>query len=113
MIHRFPGTSEQEVVQAGLVTQKKRVERVRDGKNEVEVLGINQFIHSFLHPPDLCGPLTLWTSAVPAGIIGNGEQATCGANIDMSAECSAAAIENGIDRFSLDCGHGIPSFIRF
>jgi len=111
LIHRFPGASKQEIVQAGLIAEKKRIECVRDGKNEVEVLGVDQFIHSLLHPPDLSRPLAFRASPVPAGVVGNGEQATGGAHIDMSAECYGAAMEDGIDRFSLDCGYGILSFI--
>ena len=67
LVERLPDATEQEVVPPDIVAQEQCIERVGDGKDDMKVLGIEQFALPLPHPSSLRRPLALWASAVPAG----------------------------------------------
>jgi len=51
--------------QPDIVAQEQCIDRVGDGKDDVKVLGVDQFALPLPHPSGLRRPLALWASAVP------------------------------------------------
>lgn len=73
-----------------------------DSKNNMKVLGVDQFIGPLSDPPYLSVPLAFWACAMFLQEIRYGERAACGTRLDMPAERCCSAVQNSIDRFVLE-----------
>ena len=92
---RLGGCPEQEVVDGGLVLERDRADRRRQGEDDV-VVGDRQELRLAVGEPLSCRrALTLRAMAVAAGIVGDALVRAVLAALDMSAERRGAA---GLDR---------------
>ena len=94
----FGSRVEENVVHRCLVLKGDRGDFLRHGKNDVEVLGIEQFGLAIFQPLGSGERLTFWTISVAARIIRDPLIAAIVALFDMTPKrcCST----------TLDCGHG-------
>src|SRR4029077_19590453 len=79
-------SSEQEIVDGGLVLERDRADRRRHGEDEVIVGNWEQLRLAVFEPLPRRRSLTLWAMAVAAGIVGDTFVRTVLAALDMAAE---------------------------
>jgi hypothetical protein len=92
---RLGGGLEEEVVDGGLVLERDRAERRRQGEDDVVVGSRQQLRLAVFEPlPRRCG-LTLWAMPISAGIVGDPFVRAVLAALDVSAERGSAT---GLDR---------------
>ena len=92
------GRLKQDIVEGDLVLKGNCSDLLGHGKNDVKVLGVEQFGLTIFQPLGASQRLAFWTAAIPARVISDPLLATRIALLDMTAErrCSTAR----------DCGHG-------
>ena len=91
------GRLKQDIVEGGLVLKGDCSDFLRHGKNDVEVLSVEQFGLTVFQPLGASQRLAFWTTAVPARVIRDPLLATRIALLDMTAERRRSTAR--------DCGH--------
>lgn len=81
-----------EAVQELLVRVQQGVQLMREGKNDMEVRGVNDFLPAFIHPDLLLESLAGGTGAVPAGAVMDLDMPAAGAAADAVPEVSGLAV---------------------
>ena len=81
-----------EAVQKLLVRVQQGVQLMREGKNDMEVRGVDDFLPAFIHPDLLLEGLAGGTGAVPAGVVMDLDMPAAGAAADAVSELSGFAV---------------------
>jgi len=105
------GVEEQRVEDAGIALGE-RVERVRQGKDQMEVLDGQQFGAASIEPPCLGERLALGTVAIAAGIVADLDDAAGVTRVPMAAEGGGAARLDGVHGAALGAGQLMGPPIR-
>jgi hypothetical protein len=82
---RLGGGPEQEVVDDGLVGERQRPDRGRQGKGDV-IMGNRQQLGLHVSSDCLARALTLWAVSVAAGVVGDARVGAVLAALDVPAE---------------------------
>ncbi len=91
---RLGGGPEQEVVDGGLIVERDRADRSRQGEDDVVVGNRQQLRLAVFEPLPRRRPLALRAVAVAAGIVGDARMRAVLAALDMAAErCGAAGLD--------------------